>query len=275
MPYSANRRPRTEQGLKEELIRDAAFVAYEGQKARALSEWVLEQPARRVFYVFDTDVIKANCAPWVAGPLNDDGRRGGYGQILPIPTTIMGETANSFIERKDESHRASAVCWLLARKAFDAARDGGYPILQTRSHHSETVRIYSLVKEYAKVEANIAPSAQDKRRELLEARQIQYAALLINNNELKISNDANAGQILANVVRSMLIKRPDSASQYVREWDGFCRLVRESNGLFDLQEFLRSQAAADRDRADDWNALGPCRYVEDITMEQERNGRRP
>src|ERR1043166_2775252 len=84
MEYVPKPRPTDLNELRSEIIRNASFVAYEGEKSRELTRWMQADKIRRIFYLFDTDVIKTYCAPWINGPADDKWLGRGYGQILPL-----------------------------------------------------------------------------------------------------------------------------------------------------------------------------------------------
>ena len=235
MHYRASPRPVDVGELTTELVRNAAFVAHEGRKARGLSRWLDERrDDRRVIYVFDTDTIVAHCAPWRTGPSDDLHLGRGYGQILPPkPLADVAPAARpSYL--LSEKRRAAAVCWLLADEAFRLAGSQGMPILQMRSHLDETLRVYGKVKDQAQPEGAFRKKTYEDRMDGVLVQALNFIRQNAGAGEWPF--EGNPGYFLSTLLNRMETRDLQTGSRFVREWDGFVQLSRK-HGLFELSEF--------------------------------------
>lgn len=236
MQYSPRPRPNDTGELNAELIRNAALVAYEGRKAKAISRWLDESTRNRVVYVFDTDVIVSHCAPWRMGPADDEFLGRGYGQILPQkPLGGLSEDGRQAVIAQ-ERRRAEAVCWLLATKALDRASAQKMPILQTRSHFTETLDLYESVKSRATAEALSTRKSIADRQSHVVQQMLRFIGSSAAVDPWPIAG--NPARFLSDVLNTMQTRDLQSASRFVREWDAFFELISRRGGIFRLHEFL-------------------------------------
>lgn len=238
-----------------QLIMNAAFVAYETQKAKAQTAWLEADRNRRIIYVFDTDLIKAWCAPWSVGPVDPITLGSGYGQVLP-PQMIADVDPN---ERQDllvsERTQAEAVAWLLASRALGAAFRNGTPILLTGAHFSETMTVYQQVKQLAAVHDDVTPKGVNARLDLQLASALRAVRNNLGSKEQGTFNARNAGAIIGGILRVIDLRDATRSHGAVREWDAFKDIVRIGNGLFKLLEFRPDNGALGGDMAEKWRLL--------------------
>jgi hypothetical protein len=238
-----------------QLIMNAAFVAYETQKAKAQKAWLEADKNRRIIYVFDTDLIKTWCAPWSVGPVDPITLGSGYGQVLP-PQMIADVDPN---ERQDllvsERTQAEAVAWLLASRALGAAFRNGTPILLTGAHFSETMTVYQQVKQLAAVHDDVTTKGVNARLDLQLASALRAVRNNLGSQEQGTFNARNAGAIIGGILRVIDLRDATRSHGAVREWDAFKDIVRIGNGLFKLLEFRPDNGALGGDMAEKWRLL--------------------
>src|SRR5947209_4952894 len=119
-------RPENKDEWRLQLVQNAAFAALESSKRLALRDYA-SKADHAIIYVYDTDIIVTNCAPWRQGPVLVDGKRfvGGYGQVLPLrPTYDLYVQERLKISGK-EARQAEAVAQLIAKHALKARLEGG------------------------------------------------------------------------------------------------------------------------------------------------------
>lgn len=234
MEYTPRPRPTGTNELKVELVRNAAFVAHEGRKAKQLADWLSAREDRHVIYVFDTDIIVSHCAPWRSGPIDDVFLGRGYGQILP-PQPYDDDSAETRQRALfEEKRRAEAVCWLLADKAVRNALKH-QPILQLESHFIETLRVYETVKSNAKSEPVFLRSTIQERQDHISDQTLQFVSRSVQSETWTL--DVNPGHFLSTVLNRIQLRDLQRASPYIREWDGFANLNLRNGGIFELSEF--------------------------------------
>lgn len=252
MEYKPSSRPTDIDELRFELIRNAAFVAHEGQKARELARWREDGDAREVIYVFDTDVIKTYCAPWISGPADELGQ--GYGQVLPLRPLQDYAVDQRHSVLFEERRRAESVAWLLASKALQSNADRQIPILQTTPHSEETLRVYRRVKADAQVEANVSRLSSDEREghDFRKSLSIVSAAVKIGGSQ---PINGNVGYYLSNILNTIQDRDLQRTSRFVREWDGFMNLFRQYGGIFELSEFRSKMGTINSKAKDAWNLV--------------------
>jgi hypothetical protein len=238
-----------------QLIMNAAFVAYETQKAKAQKAWLDADKNRRIIYVFDTDLIKTWCAPWSVGPVDPITLGSGYGQVLP-PQMIADADPN---KRQDilvsERTQAEAVAWLLASRALGAAFSNGTPILLTGAHFSETMTVYQQVKQLASVHDEVTTKGVNARLDLQLASALRAVRNNLESKDLGPFNARNAGAIIGGILRVIDLRDATRSHGAVREWDAFKDIVRIGNGLFKLLEFRPDNGALGGDVAEKWRLL--------------------
>ncbi|MCE8006398.1 hypothetical protein [Aestuariivita sp.] len=239
MRYIPKGRPLDFGDLRFQLVRNAAFVAYEGQKAKALMRWERQNEDRRVVFLFDTDVIKTLCAPWITGPVNERNLGDGYGQILPQRPLLDFDPDERQKLLGIERRKAESIAWLLANKAAQTAFQYGTPILQTTAHSLETFRVFESVKFDAAAEADVSRSSVDDREEQFFGQSLRIVANRLNNTDESFVPQ-KAGRFLADVLRTVEQRNLQRSSRFVREWDAFATIVRLSNGIFSLSDFAPS-----------------------------------
>jgi hypothetical protein len=268
MEYTPRPRPTNESELKAELIRNAAFVAYEGRKAKALSDWVAAVPGRRIVYVYDTDVIVAHCAPWKSGPADDDFLGRGYGQILPLMPLGNRPPDKRVSMKAVERRRAEAVCWLLTNKALQAGLGQRMPILQTKPHFDETLRVYEAVKSNAARDSAVSRSSSEDRRDRVTDQMLRFVSGHLARNTWPL--EANPVQFLSAILNGMQNSNIQRASRFVREWDAFLALFRQSSGIFDLTEFSPGAGTFVQPQIDAWNQIRTLIKSDSLAAQTER-----
>jgi hypothetical protein len=222
--------------LSAQLISNAAFVAYEGQKAKSLIAWLAKNSARKVIYVFDTDLITTWCAPWRTGPVDAQTLGNGYGQVLPLrlfEERDVNKQRNMIVqERRD----AESVAWLLASRAVGEAIRRKIPILQTTAHFEETLRVYSRVKSLAAAIGDASNVGGDSRFRFQLSSILRALARNLETREGPFGAD-NAGAVISNILQLIDERELNRANGPIREWDAFMDLIRIGNGLFKFSEF--------------------------------------
>jgi hypothetical protein len=101
------------------FVSRAAFLRREMLGREACRDYLRSRPekceARRLIYIFDTTVVVSYCAPWLAGPLESDGRNG-FGAIFP-GEWAFGPDADELRKQLDRTH-ATLVLKALAEFAL-------------------------------------------------------------------------------------------------------------------------------------------------------------
>jgi hypothetical protein len=222
--------------LSAQLISNAAFVAYEGQKAKSLISWLAKDNARKVIYFFDTDLIKTWCAPWQKGPVDAQTLGNGYGQVLPQRLFEQRDVTKQRNMIVQERREAEAVAWLLASRALGEAIRRKIPILQTTAHFEETLRVYARVKSLAAAIGDVSNVGGDSRFGFQLSSILKALANNLESREGPFGAD-NAGAVISNILQLIDERELNRASGPIREWDAFMDLIRIGNGLFKFSEF--------------------------------------
>ncbi len=265
-------RPADLRELRSEIIRNAAFVAHEGQKARKLTRWLQHDERRRVIFLFDTDVIVTYCAPWLTGPTDDKSLGNGYGQILPLrPFEEFSADERQALLFK-ERRRAEGVGWLLGSKALHRSLDLHIPMLQTKSHFEETLKIYNNVKARARVEADIGPISTEERQDRQIGQTLRLVKAAVAEGE-RSPVIGDVGSYLSNVLRSIQARDLQRSSRFVREWDAFLDVVRWSGGILKLSEFRPVEGSFAPELATLWNQIAEKIEVGNAAKTMEALGR--
>lgn len=238
--------------LAAQLIMNAAFVAYETQKAKAQTAWLAADEKRRIIYVFDTDVVKTWCAPWLTGPIDPVSFGNGYGQVLP--PQIIAESDDNKKQRifATERAQAEAVAWLLASRAVGASFRRGMPILMAEAHFEETLRVYERVKRLAEAYSDVNPRSVDSRLDFQLNAVLRVIKSNLDSENAGPFGVKNAGAVIGAILRRVDIRDTMRSHGAVREWDAFRDIVRIGNGLFKLSEYLPDDSVLDEAASEAW-----------------------
>lgn len=211
-------------------------------------------------YIYDTDVIKANCAPWTVGPGRDQGGNG-YGE--PI-TFVEPEEKRIRVDETLRRKRAEAVADILARHAVTLSRN--LPIYQFQPQFEETTEVYGFVRRDAERVSRIDEQSRMDR----DRRSIIQASALIAAKRSGVNGDDDISlevDYLMRLLDGTAFSTPSRSARKVKEWDRFVDLNVKRGGIFPI-----NHAARHFDRQGDDNlshALGGFE-VEEFATEEAR-----
>jgi len=207
--------------VKAELVQSTAFLRREflGRDNFRSRE--------KTIYVFDTDVIKAYCAPWLTGPGRDqDGN--GYGEPISFNDPDRKKLRIDTARRR---YKAEKVSRILARYALNLSEN--LPVYQFQPQFDETAEVYGYVRNDAERVAKIDKWSQlDRQRRTI----IQLSAIIASKrngtgdtHDQDISFEVNH---LINVLNNTADSRVSAGQQKLREWDAFVELNTKNGGIF-------------------------------------------
>lgn len=240
---------------RRSFLSRAAFLRREMQGRESRRDYLringdAQDAPRRLIYIFDTSVVVSYCAPWLAGPLDSDGRNGG-GVVFP-PAWASGNGADAIRSQLDRIH-ATLVLKALAEFALidasdsrrqwnDQRLDDGVapprqPILMFPAHYAETGKIYRVVAERARNQGQKTGPDDVLQREVRLATNA--LALLRSTKETYDADGEVSGRALSLV--NYLIDRQSEwrLKGTVREWDRYVRLSARTGGIYSAKEGAR------------------------------------
>ena len=125
----------------DDFVRTAAFLKREFEGRKTTVEFIEKDNANRTIYVFDSDVIKTKCAPWITGPIGETDNNG-YGAIF---FNDSNESLGSELDRIQQAKQAESIASILASYVLNQQIDR-VPIFQFPSHATETNNVYRAVR---------------------------------------------------------------------------------------------------------------------------------
>jgi hypothetical protein len=258
-------RPENKEQWRLQLVQNAAFAALESSKRAALRDYV-SRAGHAVIYVYDTDIIVTNCAPWRQGPVLLDGKRwtGGYGQVLPLKPTYDLDVQEHLKISGKEARQAEAVAQLIAKHALKARLEGGrkHPIYQLPAHFKETSKRYDSVRRGAEAFERGDPNSIVKRAVFTVFGAIVVLRDMVANTP---APDREIGAYTLSIVRK-IIERTRSPIKMVREWDRFYALNVNDGGIFSTDEFMWPGVDPPGRRSSTGNIITEC-----LTKELSKN----
>ncbi|WP_038384605.1 hypothetical protein [Bradyrhizobium elkanii] len=232
-------RPLNKEQWRLQLVQNAAFAALEGSKRTALRSYLSGQ-GRKVIYVYDTDIIVTNCAPWSQGPVVHETERwvGGYGQVLPLRPTYDLELQERLGISREEDRQAEAVAQLIAKHALKARLDDSstHPIYQLPAHFRETSKVYDAVRRRAEAFDRNDGNAIIRRSVAAVSGALVVLRDMATNTPGGIRDQRRISDFTFSIVKRILEKTRNPVKA-VREWDRFYALNVNNGGIFSTEDF--------------------------------------
>ena len=180
-----------------------------------------------ITFLYDTDVLNAYSRPWSIGPLDPNGSRNGYGQIMPRMLTSDSEKQVE-VER-NENFTAWQVCRALAYGALKSSKNHSIgengkanKIFQFEPHYKETQKGFSYPLA-GNVSNSVRLSSSDN-----SIRQILAVAFYLLS-ENKTDQEAVV-RWLEDKTASMVISTLNDSASKSREKDRIEMLEKEFGG---------------------------------------------
>lgn len=220
--------------VKSELVRSTAFLRREFLGRDRFKK------RSNTIYIFDTDVIKASCAPWVAGPGIDQGGNG-YGEPVSF---LDPEKKKIRIDQAKRKQKAERVSHILANHGLGLS--GEFPIYQFQPHFEKCTEIYGYVRN----DAERAGRRTDQIAQKDRARRsiIQLSALIASRQSDGTSHELTfEADLLTQILNNSVFGASSDDQKAVREWDSFVELNTKYGGVFPIshaaQHFRRKAEA--------------------------------
>ncbi|MGY3033875.1 hypothetical protein ACVIIV_003045 [Bradyrhizobium sp. USDA 4354] len=265
-------RPLNKEQWRLQLVQNAAFAALEGSKRAALRNY-RSGPRRKVIYVYDTDIIKTNCAPWIQGPVVHEAEKwiGGYGQVLPLRPTYDRELQERLKISRDEDRQAEAVAQLIVKHALKARLEvsATLPIYQLPAHFRETTKVYDAVRKQADAFDRNDSNAIIKRSVAAVSGALVVLRDMAANTPRGTAGQKRISEFTFSIVKRILDKTRNPVKA-VREWDRFYALNVNNGGIFSTKAFRGIDSRSARDSEN--GAVIDCftRDLSDIEKDQKR-----
>ena len=242
--------PESGRNRSEEFVRTAAFLKREFE-GRNLSE---RDETRNVIYVFDSDIIKTKCAPWVTGPA---GKGHGYGAIFSeeFPANVAAVSS-------EQEKKAEQIASILANYVLHLSAT---PVFQLPSHAKETNNVYRAVRRSVETFDEIDSRRTHSRRSFELARAIA----LVRHRASEGARKEEIGDAIEHVLGWLTHREDTKQARLLREWDAYYGLEAEFGGIYSLANagvFFREE----RDLSDAFSVLQPAgrSYREDQVFQK-------
>lgn len=209
----------------DEFVRTAAFLKREFEGRNNTWDFLEEDQARRVIYIFDTDVIITKCAPWITGPA---GQRNGYGEIF------NEDLAEIRIDRTTREKKAESVASILAEYIFVHHKqlNSAAPIFQFPAHAAETNNVYRAVRRAVETFDRIDSRAIANRRSF----ELSRSMALVRHRALAGARPSDARDAIDNIVAWLTEggHRDSKRLRTLNEWDTYYRLEAQFGGIYSI-----------------------------------------